>query len=89
MTCEPNPAWHYLRGVTLDVLGDRAITLTAPTSDLPAPGSWAKTPSGAVVELVLYRVDGAEVLMRSLKRDQLAWCEPAPLAWECDWGWIA
>ena len=86
--CEPDPRAHRLRGVTLAVIGDhRAISLTAPTSDLPAPGSWARTAAGTVCELVLYRADGGEVLMRNLRQpEHLAWFDPAAVTWESDWG---
>jgi len=85
--CEPDPRAHILRGVTLEVLGNRSISLTAPTSDLPAPGSWARTPTGATVELVLYRADGGEVLTRTLAGERLAWHAPEHLSWEIDWPW--
>ena len=85
--CEPNPAWHYLRGVSLEVLGNRAIVLQPPAGDLPEPGSWAKTPTGEVAELVLFREDGVEVLMRTLKGERLAWYVPERLSWEVDWPW--
>jgi len=89
MMCAPNPAWRYLRGVTLEVLCNRAITLQPPTADLGAPGSWARTPNGNAAELVLYEATGAEVLMRSLKGERLAWFRPEDLSWEIDWGWRA
>ena len=85
--CEPDPRARYLRGVTLETLGNRPIVLRPPTADLAAPGSWAKTRAGAVVEAVLYRDDGGEVLTRSLKGERLAWYAPEQLSWEIDWGW--
>ena len=85
-TCEPDPRAHRMRGVSLAVLGDRPIATTPPTGDLPMPGSWARTPAGAVAELVLYRADGGEVLMRSLRQpDRLGWYAPETLEWEMDW----
>jgi len=87
--CEPDPRVHRLRGVTLETLGDRPIVLQPPTGDLGAPGSWARTPTGETMEVVLYRDDGAEVLMRTLKGDRLAWCRPEELRWEIDWPWGA
>jgi|SRR6185437_11733282 len=85
--CEPNPAWRYLRGVTLEIPGNRPIALKPPTGDLAAPGSWAKSPSGETVEAVLYRQDGREVLTRTLNGERLAWHAPEELLWEIDWGW--
>lgn len=85
--CEPDPRAHILRGVDGASLGNRAITLQPPAGDLPAPGSWAKTPTGEVAELVLYREDGGEVLMRTLKGERLAWYVPEALSWELDWPW--
>ncbi len=88
-TCEPDPRAARMRGVTLAVLGERAFTTTPPTGDLPKPGSWARTPAGAVAELVLYQANGGEVLMRELNSGRLAWCAPEQLSWEMDWGWAS
>ncbi|HVA65271.1 MAG TPA: hypothetical protein VNF74_16235 [Terriglobales bacterium] len=87
MECEPSPTQHRLRGVTLETLGNRAISLVPPVGDLPARGSWAILPSGAAAELVLYRDDGGEVLMRHLGGERLAWFKPEALMWEVDWPW--
>lgn len=85
--CEPGPAQRRMRGVDLAVLGNRAISLVPPAADLPARGSWAKAPDGAVCELVLFRADGCEVLTRALKGERLAWYAPEGLHWEVDWPW--
>lgn len=87
LECEPKPAWFYLRGVSLEVMGNRQITLEPPTGDLGRPGSWARTHSGAVVELVLYCADGREVLVRHIRAGRLEWFAPEQLLWEWDWGW--
>ena len=85
--CEPDPRAHRLRGVTLETLGSRPITLQPPTGDLPMPGYWYRTPAGAVGELVLYEAAGAEVLLRELSTGRLAWHRPETLVGEMDWGW--
>ena len=83
--CEPDPSAHRLRGVTLETLGNQPITLQPPTGDLGAPGCWARTAAGDVVELVLYEASGVEVLTRLLKGAHLAWHRPELLHWEWDW----
>ncbi len=88
-TCEPDPRAARMRGVTLAILGDRAFCTTPPTGDLPQPGSWARTPAGAFAELVLYRADGGEVLVRTLKGERLLWHRPEDLVGEEAWGWGA
>jgi len=85
--CEPDPSAHRLRGVSLEALGNRAILLRAPTSDLGEPGSWVRTPAGAAAEVVCYREDGGEVLTRTLRGERLAWYSPEQLSWESDWPW--
>lgn len=85
--CVPSPAQRRMRGVDLDVLAGRSITLVAPAGDLPARGSWALLPSGAVAELVLYEAAGAEVLMRNIQDERLGWFRPEALRWEIDWPW--
>ncbi|HUX68641.1 MAG TPA: hypothetical protein VMV31_14230 [Terriglobales bacterium] len=85
--CEPGPAQHRMRGVDLETLAGRSITLVPPVGDLPARGSWAILPSGAAAELVLYRDDGGEVLMRHLEGERLGWYKPEALRWEIDWPW--
>lgn len=87
--CEPDQRANRLRGVDLAVLGDRNIVRQPPASDMPEPGSWARTPAGAVVELVLFEVAGAEVLCRELRSGRLGWFAPSALLWEADWGWSA
>ncbi|MGH9477956.1 MAG: hypothetical protein ACRD1A_01885 [Terriglobales bacterium] len=87
--CQPDPRGRRLQGVTLETLADRAITLTPPASDLPVPGSWARTPAGAAVELVLFEQAGNEVLTRELRSGSLAWFKPGELRWESDWEWRA
>ncbi|HUX67790.1 MAG TPA: hypothetical protein VMV31_09905 [Terriglobales bacterium] len=89
MECEPGPAQHRMRGVDLATLGSRAIVLPPPTSDLGAPGSWVRTPARETAEVVCYRADGGEVLVRTLKSDRLVWFDPAVLAGEETWGWGA
>lgn len=89
MDCEPKPEWRYLRGVTLDVLGNRPITLERPTGDLPAPKEWVRVPGGATAEVVLYEATGAEVLVRMLRSEQLRWFAAGELLSEMDWGGTA
>lgn len=89
MECEPNPAWHYLRGVTLAVLGNRSISLTAPAGDLPAPREWVRLPDGRTAEVALFEAAGTEVLVRLLHGERLIWFRPEQLLSELDWGWGA
>jgi hypothetical protein len=86
-TCEPDPRAARMAGITLAVLGDRPISTTPPTSDLPAPGYWYRTPRGNVGEVVLYEATGAELLLRDLRSGQLGWFRPETLVGELDWGW--
>jgi hypothetical protein len=86
-TCSPDPRAARMKGVSLQLLGDRPISTTPPTSDLPQPGSWARTAAGAVCELVLFEASGSEVLMRGLRSGQLRWFDPLELCWETAWPW--
>lgn len=83
--CEPDPSARHLRGVSLETLGNRAITLAAPTGDLPAVKEWVRVPGGAEGEVVLYREDGGEALVRLFRGGRLAWFDSAALVSELDW----
>ncbi|HZT73413.1 MAG TPA: hypothetical protein VE996_07165, partial [Terriglobales bacterium] len=66
---DPDPRAARWAGVTLATLGDRAITLTAPARDLPAPREWVKTPAG-LGDLICWEASGAEGLVRLFRPRQ-------------------
>jgi len=83
-TCQPDPRAHRLRGIGLEVLAGRSIALAPPAGDLGEPGYWVRTPAGLWAEVVLYEASGAEVLVRTLKGERLAWFRPEQLIGEDD-----
>ena len=82
--CQPSEHDRRLRGVSLETLGNRAITLRAPTSDLPAIREWVRTPTGTG-EVVLYSADGGEMLVRLFKGCRLAWYGRGDMEGELEW----
>ncbi|HZT72895.1 MAG TPA: hypothetical protein VE996_04520 [Terriglobales bacterium] len=86
--CEPDPRADRWEGVTLATLGDRAITLTAPARDLPAPREWVKTPAG-LGDLICWEASGAEGLVRLFRPRQgqaaLVWFPAERIIGEIEW----
>lgn len=86
--CEPDPRAARWQGVTLATLGDRRITLTAPSGDLPVPREWVGTPAG-VADLLCWTDDGAEGLVRLFHprngQCPFIWFPAARIVGEVEW----
>lgn len=86
--CQPDPRAARWAGVTLATLGDRAISLTPPARDLPAPREWVQTPAG-LADLLCWEVSGAEGLVRLFRPRQgqpaLVWFPAEHIVGELEW----
>lgn len=86
--CEPDPRAARWQGVTLRVIGERSIVLTAPASDLPAPREWVQTPAGPG-DVLCWEATGAEALVRLFRprqgQPQLVWFAAERVTGELEW----